>query len=286
MKFRWSNKAALLAALAVVAVTNVIALGGVAYNRAGDPESTLALTERELPIMHWSWPDNDNSSIDLRLDVRTRYVYSIDRPHEQWRNDWLSEEQIRDLGFDTSLALDTDEALDRRRRDPSKAVFLALEYDGPAYEEALEQRRRAVKRAMDLVARNEGDEQFELQLSSAREALATEEESESRLFVVDASLDPQVLRDRYPDRARYAIVPGRVQTYVLSEPGGQRRIVAAPPEVSIALIRVPYPYRGVAESLRSEQRYTYYRRGQPPRFSATVNFGRRLEPWITRMEAL
>ncbi len=285
MKFRGSNKAALLVGLAVIAVTNAIALSGVAYNRSGEPESTLALTERELRIMDWSWPDNDNSSIDLRLDVRTRHLYSNGMEYEQWRGDWLSDEQLRALGFDTALAVDTDEALARRRRDPSKAVFLALEYDGPAYQEALTQRHRAVKRARDLVARSGGDEQFELQLASALETLQNEEESASRLFVVDASLDPQVLRDRYPDRTRYAIVRGRVGTHILGEPG-QRRIAAAPPEVTIEIIRVPYPYRALAESLVSEQGYSYYSRGRPPRFSASLNFGRRLEPWIAQMQSL
>lgn len=285
MKLQWSNKVALLVGLAVIAVTNAIALSGVAYNRSGEAESTLALTERELRIMHWSWPDNDNSSIDLQLEVRTRHLYSIEQQYEQWRGDWLREEQLRELGFDTALAVDTDEALARRRRDSSKAVFLALEYDGPAYREALEQRHQVVKRAMDLVARNEGDEQFQRQLAHAREELANEEESASRLFVVDASLDPRVLRDRYADRTRYAIVRGRVWTHVLGEPG-QRRIAAAPPEVSIASIRVPYPFRDFAESLRGEGRYSYYRDGRPPRFSAAVNFGRRLEPWIAQMQSL
>lgn len=285
MKFRWSNKAALLAALAVVAATNSIALIGVAYNRSGDPESTLALTERELRIKHWSWPDNDNSSIDLQLEVRTRHLYAIDMRFEQWRGDWLTQDQLRELGFDTTLEVDTDEALARRRRDPSKAVFLALEYDGPAYQEALEQRHRAVQRARDLVSKNEGDEQLERQLAEALEALQNEEKSESRLFVVDASVDPRVLRDRYPDRTRYAIVRGRVWTHVLGVPG-QRRIAAAPPEVSIASIRVPYPYRDVADALRSEKAYWYVARGQEPRFSATLSFGRRLEPWIAQMASL
>lgn len=285
MKLRWSSRTALLSAIAVIAVANAIALGGAAYNRSGEPESTLELTERELQILRWSWPDNENSSIDLHLSVRTRHLYSIDMQYEQWRGDWLTQQQLRELGFDTALAVDTDEALARRRRDPSKEVFLALEYDGPAYQEALEQRRRAVERAKDLVARNPDDERFEHQLASAREMLAYEEESESRLFAVDASLDAQVLRERYPDRARYAVVRGRVWTHVIGEPG-QRRIAAAPPDVSIETIRVPYPYRVFAESMRSEQGDSYYRRGQPPRFAATVNFGRRLEPWIAKMESL
>ena len=285
MSLRWSKRMALLAGIALVAVTNAIALGAVAYNRSGVPESVLALTERELPVVNWSWPDNDNSSIDLRVDWRVRQTYLPGAIYGTWQTDWLSEEQLRALGFDTSLPDDSDRALERSRRQLPKRVFLVLEHDGPAYREALEQRREHVERATQLVARNVDDETFEARLKAAREALAHEEQGASRLFVVDAGLDREVLRDRYPDRARYALVRGRVSIYVSGEPG-KRRIAAAFPALDIEQIRVPQPYRTLIEPLRDRQGYRYRVRKSAPRFSATVNFGRRLEPWIAAMQSL
>src|SRR5690606_32866502 len=229
---RWSNKPALLVGIALIVVTNAIALGGVAYNRASTPESVLALTERELPIVNWSWPDNDNSSIDLTIDWRVRQTYEPGAIYGTWQTDWLSEEQLRALGFDTSLLDDSELALERSRRQLPKRVFLVLEYDGAAYREALEQRRDHVERAMELMGRNVGDATFEARLKAAREALEHEEQSASRLFVVDAGLDPTVLRERYSDRTRYAIVRGRVGIYVSGEPG-RRRVAAASPELDI-----------------------------------------------------
>lgn len=38
----------LIAGIAIILVVNAIALGGVAYNRSGTPESTLHLSQREL----------------------------------------------------------------------------------------------------------------------------------------------------------------------------------------------------------------------------------------------
>jgi hypothetical protein len=285
VKFQWSNKTGLLAGLALIIVTNAIALGGVAYNRSGEAESVLKLTERELPIVNWTWPDNDNSSIDLRLDWRVRQSYSPDSDYRYWGNDWLSQEQLRALGFDTSLPVETDEAFERTRREVPKTVFLVLEYDGPAYQEALEQSRERVEQATELAARNAGDARFEEQLKDAREALADEEDSASRLFIVDASLDPEALRERYPDRARYSIVRGRVGTHVVGEPG-KHRIAATPPDLDIDQIRVPQAYRTLVEPLRDRRHYVYNFNKGPPRFSATVNFGRRLEPWIVQMQSI
>lgn len=285
MNVRWSNKPALLVGIALIVVTNAIALGGVAYNRASTPESVLALTERELPIVNWSWPDNDNSSIDLTIDWRVRQTYEPGAIYGTWQTDWLSEEQLRALGFDTSLLDDSELALERSRRQLPKRVFLVLEYDGAAYREALEQRRDHVERAMELMDRNVGDATFEARLKAAREALEHEEQSASRLFVVDAGLDPTVLRERYSDRTRYAIVRGRVGIYVSGEPG-RRRVAAASPELDIGQIRVPQSYRTLIEPMRDRRGYRYGVSQRPPRFSATVNFGRRLEPWIAAMQSL
>lgn len=282
MKLHWSNKAGLLAGLAIVVVTNAIALGGVSYNRSGEPESTLVLTERELPIAYWSWPDNDNSGIDLQLNYRVRQ--SVCRASEgYWQDDWLDEEQLQALGFDTSIAVDAEQAWESSRKARSKAVFLVLEYDGPAYRAELEACRKRVLEVEAQTARNVGDERSEELLKSAREALAREEESASRLFVVDAGLDPGLLRNRYADRERYSIVRGRVRTYVAGEPG-RERIAAYPPDLEVDQIRVPHAYRTLVEPLRERRGYGYIYNQSPPRFSATVSFGRRFEPWIAQMQ--
>jgi Domain of unknown function (DUF4824) len=279
VKLHWSNRTGLLVGLALIVITNVIALSGVAYNRSGEAQGALALTERELPIVIWSWPDNDNSSVDLRLEWRVRETYSSTEDYGS--EDWLTEEQLRSLGFDVTPPTETDETLGRE--DASRPVFLALEYDGPAYQDALEQRRKRVERATGLAARNVGDAAFEEQLEAARKALANEEEYASRLFVIDASLDPEVLRQRYSDRTRYSIVRGRLRTHVAGSPG-KLRIAASPPELDIEQIRVPHPYRSLVEPLRERRPYTFDEHA--PRFVATVNFGRRLEPWIVQMKRM
>jgi hypothetical protein len=283
MKLQWSNKTGLLVGLALIAVTNAIALGAVGYNRSGEAESALTLTERELQVVNWSWPDNDNSSIDLRLQWRVKETYSQDYDYGHWSDDWLTEEQLRSLGFNISRPAETYDGLARHPRDPSKVVFFALEYDGPAYQAALEQRRNRVEYLTELAARNAEDPTFAERLKGVRKALVNEEENASRLFIVDANLAQHELRKRYPDRTRYAILRGRLSTHVAGEPGKQR-IAAGPPELDIEQIRVPHSFRALLEPLRDRTRYTYNQ--GPPRFSATINVGRKLEPWIVTMQGM
>ena len=39
-----------IAGLAIIIVTNIVALAGVAYNRSGEPDAVVELTERELGL--------------------------------------------------------------------------------------------------------------------------------------------------------------------------------------------------------------------------------------------
>ena len=48
-------------------------------------------------------------------------------------------------------------------------------------------------------------------------------------------------------------------------------------------IRVPHRYRDIVEPLSPEAERTYMKR-QEPRFAATINFGRRFEPWIVDLQ--
>jgi hypothetical protein len=86
------------------------------------------------------------------------------------------------------------------------------------------------------------------------------------LFVIDADLDAAVLRARYPDRKRYAIVPGKIGLYSY---GRQNRAgyVHGP---STADVNVPIQYHDATRA---------------PAFEASVVFGRRLEPWLAAAAA-
>ena len=56
------KKYGLIAAIALIVLTNVVVLAGVAYNRSGEPDATVTLTERELNLAgSWRLEDREDS---------------------------------------------------------------------------------------------------------------------------------------------------------------------------------------------------------------------------------
>jgi hypothetical protein len=257
----WTRKKTLLAGLALILGSNAVVLAGVAYNRAAEPEAVLALTQRELSLTRDWRADRENSGVALKLEWRVLRTQASPGPNYYDYGfsyggdaDWLDRTKLAQLGFDLSRPL-PDPLLveDPYEKQLPRPVFLVLELDGAAYASVL-------KRAEAKVADAQGDPKV------AREILVRERTASSRLFVIDADLDASALRAKYPDRGRYAIVPGKVglQSY-----GRQNRAgyVHGP---SIADVNVPIQFHDAARA---------------PAFEASVPFGRRLEPWLAAVSA-
>ena len=285
MKFVLSQARALLVGIALIVVTNAVVLAGVAYNRSGEPESVLRLNERELRIYYWNWPANENSSIDVHLNWRVARVESDDDViYGGWQGalSWLEPVQLRELGFDVEGDIESEEGAEHVRRQPSRRAWVVLEHDGPAYQASLERARQKFERATALASANAGDKEFQERLNLVRAAMEREERSETRLFVIDVGRDEDALRAQYPDRQRHAIVNGRLSLMIEGNPG-RRRVTAQVDELDVAAIRVPHMYREVVEPFVQPNAYPD---DHEPRFAATVNFGRRFEPWIVDLSLL
>jgi hypothetical protein len=280
----WSKQRALMLGIAIVAVTNAIALAGVAYNRSGEPVSTLQLTERELPLMRWDWLDNHNSGIDLDVAWRMKPATDFSAESRSYYYDiydrsWLGVEAMGALGFDVSKPPTADYAARHYARMLQREALLVLEYDGHAYQQALSIARQRLAAAKELSVRNPGDREFAERLKAAQGRLRDEELLSSRLFVVDAGLEVDALRTKYPDRSRYAIVGGLLRVSV-EEVAKQRLLTAHVTRLSVGRINVPHDYRAlIVPLIRTDWRNA----DSPPRYAATVKFGQRLEPWIADM---
>jgi hypothetical protein len=232
--------------LALILVTNAVVLAGVAYNRSGEPESLLKLSQRELPMPgEWGF-EGENSGVSLAIAWRVHPgpgSEAYDFGHSYGGEAaWLDRAKLESLGFDL-----TEPALRETRQLPRDAL-LVLEVDGPAHRAAL---RRAEERA------NRKPEEWMLR------QLKHERETSSRLFVVDAGVDLAALRAKYPNRSQYAIVKGKVRIYRATRGKAAAGFVAG---VNITGVHVPVEMHGAL------------RRGG--NYEATVAFGRRLEPWL------
>lgn len=272
---KWTPRATLIAGLALMALTNAVALGGAAYNRSGQPDSQLALTQREVqaPSPYSSRRHRDeNSGLALTLqwrclnDGETAYLgnrYCLSPP-------WLDAAKMAALGFDgrkLAPADGSEASLWRSVNQLPREVLVVLELNGPAYKEAL---RRSEKAYADAVGSNKD----ESDQRSAKGELEYERDHSSRLFAVDAGLDLHALRTQYPDRSAYAIVHARVQP-IWSERKAKAR--GRIDDVHAEHINVPIEWRRALDGAKNRPANDD---DKTPPFDALVAFGQRLEPWL------
>ena len=270
-----SRRAAQLAGVALILLTNAVALGGVWWNRSGDPDSVLALSERELRLE--TRPGSENSGLALALQWR---AVPPDDPEaafgaRTWADRttspaWLDRDKMQALGF--ARAPESDEP--HAKRDRGREVFIVLELDGPAYQ-ALRTRLHALaEREIALLELDPQNEEFARRAQHAREYLA-DEGQRSRLFAVDAGLHRAELRADYPDRSRYAIVRAEIAPmYRAGKADGPQGFIR---NVRPGIIHLPFAHRAGFEFALEASAAT---RGKLPAFTAELAFGKRLEPWL------
>lgn len=277
---RLSPRLTLIAGIALIVITNAVALAGVAWNRAGEPDSVLVLTERELRMPYLRL-NREDSGMAFSLDWRVAPPLSEDAP--AWFKaggsgspEWLDRAKMETLGFVFRPAPIDDPDRWRRHREQSREVLLVLELDGPAYRHSLARVRDHTEAERALLAANPDSDEFVRRAGNARDRLQAEEHDNSRLFVVDAGLAHAPLRAAYPDRNRHVIVRGLVAPWHNdADPDGPRGFIR---RVHIEAVNVPFAYRAMVET--AEREAGGARGAARPRFRAEVAFGQRLEPWL------
>ena len=272
-----SPKLPLAIGVAIILAVNAIALGGVAFNRSGKPDSVLQLSQRELHEPD-AWQRGEDSS-GVTLHIRWRVPIRVtDDDAKAWQRisyggyarepDWLDADKLALLGFDVrppTPSMD-DPVTGNNHPESRREVFLALELDGPAYRQSLEQVRR-------LTAKAGAD------IEQAKSALLKEEQDSTRLFAVDAGVDAVALRARYPDRAHYAIVRGTIRPR-WSRERSVSTLSASIDELSVEEINVPRAVQPVFQNAAGQ--VASYDDGKRAPFEAVVAFGRRQEPWLVQ----
>ncbi len=272
----WSRRRTLLAGLAIIALTNAIALGGVIYNRSGQPDSVLDLTQREAPQHYSGISGRENSGMALTLRWRVIgeqreniYSYSnYDAPV------WLDEAKLRELGFDVEKLHAASRRQFNYERQLPRDALIVLELDGAAYQSSLRRIRENAARQEELRLANPGKSEFERRAKDANDLVHTEELKESRLFAIDAGTDAAQLRAKFPDRTRYVIVRGRVRA-AISGTTKEAKAVGYVTKLDVGEINVPKLWRAVFR----ETKDAYMLEPSFP-YQVKVAFGRRLEPWI------
>lgn len=264
---------------ALILVANGVALTGVVYNRSGEPESRLSLSERELSRPWNDYGNKENSGLSLALEWRVPVGSESVYPYYGGHGGspaWLDEQRMAELGFDVERVKRNDGRRDKYAFQSERQVLVVLELAGAAWQQAVEQAgQRLAHRESLRQASPEAKELMEA-AKRAREDLAREEKDNTRLFAVDVGTDLAALRTKYPDRGRYLILQGKLRlttSFLDNKPvvGGYLD------ELSANRINVPHALRGAFDAMPPSA-------GDPAAkklsFAAVVAVGQRLEPWI------
>lgn len=282
----------LMAGLALIGLVNLIVLAGVAWNRQPPADSSLKLSERELNSTYAYWRQ-DNSSVALRLDYRwpspaDNAPYGLS----------ISAEQMVGLGFAMPTER-SDETVRRYRRQLDRDALLVVELAGPAYQREITLARDAYAEALRLQQAVPDSADLREATRQAKAALTFEQQRASRLLVVDVGVDQQLLRTRYPDRQRYAIVRAIIAAQASSvvtawtgegtdlRPENQRwvwQLGGSADTPGVHSINVPQRWHATLDRLPAlDEQPGMDSASQQKRFTAEVAFGRRLEPWLLEL---
>ena len=197
------------AALAVLFIGNAAVLQQVRANTA-QVQAQLQLSAREVRVHEHknAWNGRNTTA---RLLVRDTCDWAASKVGWACTNPspWLTADKMRALGF----GADVD---DEGRRSLRRSVWLVLELAGDAWQQEVASRQRLVQQcqqrqqqAPDDTARRDAQTCQE----NAEKRLREAQLEDSRLFIVDAGRSMEELRQRWPDAARYAIVPGKVEQW-------------------------------------------------------------------------
>jgi len=262
-----TNRGVLVAA-AVLVVANGLILGGVAYNRRGDPDAVVRLSERELE----SWGSTTDGAEEI-LNLRLRWTTALG---PDGRGTWFDRARLEALGV-TDLPEPGDTGQAMTGFHGTYPGFAVLELAGPAWERwAAAQQARAdsmqAERPPEAQERHAGDRPW----LEGRGAEA------SRLMAVDIGRDPAALREQYPDRSRYLILPANYQVDRQGEVRdslGRRQytgetVTGRISQLLPGTVHVPRPLRDSLLALGAASH------DSTRHFEVTYKVGRKYEGWV------
>lgn len=272
MKMHISSRSLFFLGFVVLLATNIIVLSSVAYNRSGNPDSQIILTQRELRLS--KQVNRENTGLKLRLSWRVLH----DDVYTGWNTpNWLNSEKLEALGFNLEdYKNNNGDAIYYRPVQP-KEVFIVLEIDGVSYRKALERAEAGLKDKEYSLKADPDDKKLKRYYESAKKRVSRERVAESRLFAVDAGLSLTELRVKYKDGSRFLIVKGLVQLYGNFKK--KKKIAGYIKRLIIQEIYVPLKHRQLFDLALARQESRKDRSG-PPLYKVELAYGKRLEPWI------
>ena len=261
MKFLQSSKGLYTLAFLLIIITNIFILVGVSSNRS-EITSSVVLTERELQMPYYS--NEENSGVSLSIKWRVLDKNQKASNHYNKQASWLDKNKLEELGFNIQKITKQK----NYKPSPKKEVLLVLEYDGKSYQKALKQVKQ------NLLDKEEKGKKREIK--DAKKALHVEQNSASRLFVIDVDKNYNTLRNRYHDSSKYIIIKGIIKAYYNLN---TKDLYGYIDNISVTSLHVELKYRQLLSKI-TKNKVLKYNSDAKPRYTVKVEYGSRYEPWI------
>ncbi len=271
-----SRRSLFIIGFLLLLAVNLLVLAGVAANRRAPAESQVVLTERELKWLNHS--HSENSGMTLKLNWRVFVDNETAGLYSTWTSpEWFGMEKLKELGFSFPVDLHKN-GVRKRKRPHKKEAVIVLEKNSSCFRKSVDIRKKAVKKVQQQLELEPENQELRNRLERLETQLRQEQISGSRLFAVDAGLNPDKLRQQYPDRHRYLLVRGVVgyRYDFATMAGGKSEPRGYVSRLNNGVIHVSLPYRKRLDTLIAEKK-----NGESPRYRIELTYGQRLEPWIT-----
>lgn len=261
-------------AFLIIIVSNTWLLIAATLNRSGPPTAMLALSERELSLP--SAYNNENSGLALRIKWRVANSQVNDYSYfGSYAPDWLDEAKLNDLDVD----------LTGKQPWPEQQVFLVLELNGKQYQNTLTAAQQEFEQQVALIQADTSikDGQKQRKLDEQRQQLTRQQHEYSRLFVIDAGLNPEHLLELYNDPQQYIITKGIIRAYQQNRKN-KLYVYGQISSLSVPAINVPLEHNKLMKDLQAKPARGW-QEIKFPRYQVTVAYGQRFEPWIEQIQA-
>lgn len=298
------KKYGLIASIILLLLVNAFVLIGVYYNRSGNTEAYIELTERELTLNSFDsfsyYLEKENSGLSLHLQLGNNRSYNDNSNSD----DWLDQKKLEEIGFDCSVPLSSPKAKLHYGKMLPRKTFAVLEYEGKAW---VKSRSDAEAYLKEMAQKTQRGEEGEKEYAKGKVTLYLK--TASHLFAIDASNDPVSLRKKYKDVSRYIITPVKV-SITFDESSEDCKCKKTPTtkktqstlsgnirEVLVNEIHVPPGKRQILESLLKKDGsasgrfagfdpYDDNGKIRDPYYKIILQYGNRYEPWVADIKRI
>jgi hypothetical protein len=291
---RLASPAWVAAACGLVVVTNLAILAAAGWNRRGEPQAELLLTERELAMP--AARQDESTGLELALVITTEPP-GVVRRTARWKRyelpavdyGWLDQAKLLELGFRIDLDPTHPDAVEHYARALPRRVYVVVEYDGEAWKRWISGREEQVRKLRGEMVGGTAEPNG---LADAEALLAFDRTMRSRLFPVDAGIDAGALQRRYGDRRRHAVFAGLIRPKVVRSENGVATLGGDVLDLVVSRVYVSRRLRQPLEAFLPEDTWeevdarerkeaeSGWSLPTPPRYDATLAVGRRHEPWL------